>query len=150
MSLADATPFLQVAAGGTYLTAAAAILVGRWRAPAFGHPWFVLLLFITFGWERTFPEYANVTDPLLFVFAALVAVQIARARGGAHRYLWRALAFVPVCVMILIAISARFPEAEASLLHAAESWLLASPAVLALLYAFLFHDFGERQGALRG
>ena len=110
----------------------------------------MLLLFITFGWERAFPEYANVTDPLLFVFASLVGVQIARARGGEHRYLWRALAFVPVGVMILIAISARFPESEASLLHAAESWLLALPALLALLYAFLFHDFGERQRPLRG
>ena len=95
----------------------------------------MLGLFAAFAAERAVPEYANLTDPLMFVFAALTGVQIARAGGGEHRYLWRALAFVPLLVMLLIAISARFPEAEAGIMHLGESWLLAAPALITLLYA---------------
>ena len=127
-------PYLQAAAAGTYLVAAIAIFFGRWRAPRLAHPWFVLGLFVAFGCERALPDYANVADPLIFVFAALCGVQIARASGGEHRGLWRALAFVPLLVVLLIASSTRFPEIDASVMRASESALLALPAVFVLVY----------------
>jgi len=128
------SPYLQTAAAGSYLAAAIAILLGRWRAPRLAHPWFVLGLFVAFGLERALPDDANVFDPLLFVFAALCGVQIARATGGQHRGLWRALAFVPLLVVLLIASAGRFPEIDASVMRAGESGLLALPAVMVLVY----------------
>ena len=138
-------PYLQAAAAGTYLAASGAIVFGRWRAPRLAHPWFVLGLFLAFGFERAMPAYANVADPLLFIFAALCGIQIARATGGEHRGLWRALAFVPLLVVLLIASSARFPEIDASVMRASESALLALPALIALGYAF-FERMVSRSG----
>lgn len=126
-------PYLQAAAAGTYLVAAIAILSGRWRAPRLAHPWFVLGLFLAFGFERALTDYANLSDPLIFIFAASSGIQIARATGGEHRALWRALAFVPLLVVLLIASSARFPEIDASVMRASESALLALPAVFVLV-----------------
>jgi hypothetical protein len=128
------SPYLQTAAAGTYLVAAGAIFFGWWRSPRLPHPWFVLGLFLAFGYERVLPEYANISDPLIFVFAALTGMQIARASGGEHRGLWRALAFVPLLVVLLIASSARFPEIDASVMRASESGLLALPALIVLVY----------------
>jgi len=130
----DPSPYLQAAAAGTYLVAAGAIFFGRWRAPRLPHPWFVLGLFLAFGCERAFPGYANLADPLVYVFAVLAGIQIAHATGGEHRGLWRALAFVPLLVVLLIASAARFPETDASAMRAGESALLALPALIALVY----------------
>lgn len=128
-------PYMQAAAAGTYLVAFGAIALGRWRPPVLTHPWFVIGLFVAFAAERGFPQWANVTDPATFAFAALAGFQIARAGGGEHRSLWRALAFVPLLVMLLIASSSRFPEIDAEVMRATESALLAAPAAIALLYA---------------
>ncbi len=130
------SPFLQVAGAGAYFAAAAAILFGRWRAPGLAHPWFVLGLFLAFGYERALPEYANFSDPAVFIFAALTGWQIARARGGEHRGMWRALAFIPLLVVLLIASSARFPEIDAGVMRATESALLAAPIPIVLGYLF--------------
>ena len=128
-------PFFQAAAAGTYFVAAGAIVLGRWRAPALPHPWFVVGLFLAFVAERAFPEFADLTDPATFGFAALTGIQIVRATGGEHRGLWRSLAFVPLAVMLLIVSATRFPEIDANAMRAAESALLAAPAFIALGYA---------------
>lgn len=132
----NVAPYLQVAGAGAYFAAAAAILFGRWRAPRLSHPWFVIGLFLAFGYERALPEYANFSDPMIFIFAVLSGVQIVRASGGQHRGLWRALAFIPLLVVLLIASSARFPEIDAGVMRASESALLAAPIPIVLGYLF--------------
>lgn len=143
--------YLQVAGAGAYFAATAAILFGRWRAPGLSHPWFVIGLFLAFGYERASPEYANFSDPAIFIFAVLIGVQIVRASGGEHRGLWRALTFIPLLVVLLIASSARFPEVDAGVMHATESALLAAPIPIVLGYIFFgWMARGSRDRSLAG
>ena len=132
---AAAAPYLQVGAAGTYLAAAFAMLSGRWRHPQLSHPWFVFATVIAFVAARALPDYAFISAPVTFFFAVLLGAQIFTARGNQRAGLWRALALVPVTVMVLIVAATSFSVADGLAIKLTESALLALAAPFAAIAA---------------